>query len=430
MKNTFAVFFAMLVLADLLVDRRCFAEEAIPTEKIQFWKTDRTLLRGVNIWQKALTKNGGTEYREMESKYSRENLRRLQSWHVNFVNISHPGVYTEKTTGNPPRYQLVKGIYDNLRWLITVCRENRAFVVISFRTGPGRNEKVFDPRNEENEKKVKSKEKEIGSTLFQFDAKGNLTEEAKAAQSAWVEMWEFTAGAFKDDPLVLGYQPMVEPVTNWECEEADAANVDRARKSWYALAKRIAVAIRKIDANTPILIGPARYSPADELQFVDLELFRGLENLVFNLSQYAPTDYVQQDVKKRVKYSAKYREDLEAAYAAMKAFARKSNRPISIGEYGLPRWAGLRGFPDGHLFLRDQYDLMESGKYNHAIWLWEVDGLDYDDYDFQQGNLRTSIPRPNDPLIHQIKENWSRNTLFATPYVLKTLNDKFKKTPR
>jgi hypothetical protein len=74
------------------------------------------------------------------------------------------------------------------------------FAVISFRTGPGRSEFTFF----------------WGKDDDWFDASyyNDIVWQDRAAQEAWAAMWQHTAARYRDNPIVVGYDLMVEPNAN------------------------------------------------------------------------------------------------------------------------------------------------------------------------------------------------------------------------
>ena len=70
--------------------------------------------------------------------YTQEDFNRLASLGANYVNLSHPGLFTER-----PPYVLDENVQANLDAMIGMAAEADLFVVITFRTGPGRNDFTF-----------------------------------------------------------------------------------------------------------------------------------------------------------------------------------------------------------------------------------------------------------------------------------------------
>ncbi|MEZ5101147.1 MAG: cellulase family glycosylhydrolase [Thermoleophilia bacterium] len=159
---------------------------------------------------------------------------------ANLVVLSHPGIFTEE-----PPYVLDEGAAANLDRLVALATRADLFVVIAFRTGPGRSEFTFFPGQ--------------ADTWFP----GSLVNEAvwsdAAAQQGWVDMWRATAERYRDQPAVVGYEPMVEPNGNQVlANEYDPSAFVRDHAGqlvdWNQLHPRIAAAIREVDAQTPLLL--------------------------------------------------------------------------------------------------------------------------------------------------------------------------------
>jgi hypothetical protein len=146
-------------------------------EKIDLWRGG-THLRGANIWQKY------NDPKECPGKicptYVEQDIQDLNLWKANFVNISHPGLFSEEPNAQN-QYVEVVPIRDNLLQLIDWCQKRNMFVVVAFRTGPGRHEEVFN--------------KPSPPSPVWSDAE---------AQKAWVRMWRAAAEQLKDSQSVVG----------------------------------------------------------------------------------------------------------------------------------------------------------------------------------------------------------------------------------
>ena len=74
------------------------------------------------------------------------------------------------------------------------------FAVISFRTGPGRSEFTF-----------------VWDEVGDWFDEGYLNDSVwqdQAAQDGWVAMWRYTAERYRSNPIIVGYDLMVEPNSN------------------------------------------------------------------------------------------------------------------------------------------------------------------------------------------------------------------------
>jgi hypothetical protein len=420
---------------------------ASPTvrSKWDLW-TNGTLLRGVNIWQKAiysrdkLNSEGKLEV-SFETSYSQSDFSKMRLWGANYVNISHAGIYSEKPIeterGKPKSYIPVDGVITNLKQLITMSRNTNLFVVVSFRTGPGRNEAVFD-----------EKEKGPITTAWKTDGRGALTKEACEAQNAWVEMWRRAAHELKDFPNVVGYDLMVEP--HQEREKQKDIN---KQELWFALAEKLAEAIRREDTRTPIIIGGANVSTACTLSCIDPGRFKKYERVIYAAHQYDPYDLYTHQANKYAGYKCdKYGSPVikkpergqdhaphefdDAVKTVMcdryrYIYGFRSTHdmvPVAVNEYGIVRYAGAEGKPDAYKAIEFEMNLNERIGANHALWLWEPPTcIGYDELNIKHG------PDPlkhldllgndelQDDLINAIKRNWERNRIFATPDVLDRL---------
>lgn len=166
--------------------------------KWELW-VDGTQLRGANIYQRRV-------YPELDGltfmgpgpvgpPYIQEDFDRLAALGANYVNISHPGLFTET-----PPYTLDQDIQDNLDNLLNMIAEADMFAVIAFRTGPGRSEFTFFWD-------------EVGD-WFDESYLNDAMWQDQTAQDAWVAMWRYTAERYRDNPIVVGYDLMVEPNSN------------------------------------------------------------------------------------------------------------------------------------------------------------------------------------------------------------------------
>ena len=413
--------------------------------KWDLW-TNGTLLRGINIWQKALyprdklNREGKLEV-SFETSYDPEDFAKMRSWGANYVNISHPGIYSEKPIetgrGKPKTYIPVDDVITNLKRLVTMSRDAQLFVVVSFRTGPGRNEAVFD-----------EKEKGPITTSWKTDDRGALTEKACEAQNAWVEMWRRAAHELKDFPNVVAYDLMVEP--HQEREQQEGIN---KQELWFALAGRLAEAIRREDTRTPIMIGGANVSTACSLSCVAPGRFSKYGRIVYAAHQYEPYDLYTHQANR----NARYKCDEEGAPVNKKSDRDKPHNPhefdsavrtvmcdryrfiygfrsthdmvpVAVNEFGVVRYAGAEGQPDAYKAVEFEMGLNERIGANHALWLWEtVACIGYDELNIKHGPdpLKHSDlmvdEELKDDLINAIKRNWARNRIFATPDVLNRL---------
>jgi hypothetical protein len=322
------------------------------TEKWDLWRA-ATCLRGANIWQARVSPDDGMGPGPVGPPYRPTDLPDLAAWGANYVNISHPGVFNEIPDANPA-YHFDQTVFNNLDQLITRCDQADLFVVVAFRTGPGRAEEVFDG----------------GSTAPVWSSPD--------ARDAWVNMWQETANRLKGRKNVVGYDLMVEPET-------------KDHKTWNDLATRIITAIRREDPKTPILVEVADWSTVDSLpcagRFDD-------SKIVYAVHQYEPYKYTHQKQSANIPY----RGGLESLYQRINGFKDNRGAVIAVNEFGVMRWA-----PGASRFLETEFDLIERLGACHALWLWETSfPLNYNEF-----NYRRASPE----LINTIKRNWGDNRI-------------------
>jgi Cellulase (glycosyl hydrolase family 5) len=329
-------------------------------EKFDLWRGP-TSLRGANIWQQRVTRDDEMGAGPVGPPYSQQDFDHLAAWGANYVNISHPGVFSEGGD-----YSFDEAAFQNLQQLIERAEQADLFVVVSFRTGPGRKEEIFDDD----------------------DPRPSRVWKSKPAQAAWVEMWRETARRLKDRANVVGYDLMVEPETP-------------KHGLWNRLARQITQAIREVDARTPILIGAADWSTVDSLDGLELN---GDARTVYTVHQYEPYAYSHQE-SRRAGYQV---AEVEALYRRIADFKNEHGVPVAINEFGAERFA-----PNASDYVALQMRLIEAMGANHALWLWETSfPLDYDEFNFRRGSdagnhhdVQTSA------LIETIKADWANNAV-------------------
>jgi hypothetical protein len=369
-----------------------------------------TQLRGANIYQRRV-------YPEMDGPdflgpgpvgppYTQEDFNRLAALGANYVNISHPGLFSE----NPP-YVLDQDIQDNLDRLLDMIARADMFAVISFRTGPGRSEFTFF--------------RDGAGVWFDPSYLNESVWQAQAAQDAWVEMWRYTAERYQSNPMVVGYDLMVEPNANalldiYDPEEFYQDYTDTLY-DWNQLHPRISAAIRSVDSQTPILIGGMSYSSVYWLPYLQPT---GDARTVYTVHQYEPFQYTHQEPDKRGRLRLKYpgrfdidgdgvkdqfnRAWLESYLSTLDTFASTHGVRVAVNEFGAMRWE-----PGVDKFMNDEMDLFEQRSINYALWLWESSWrplAEEDAFNFRHGpNPRNHTDVASSKLIAVIVKYWGRN---------------------
>ena len=368
------------------------AERPPLTDKMDLWR-GQTLLRGANIYQRRVYPElDGPELLGSGSvgpPYSQADFDRLAAMGANLVVISHPGLYGEK-----PPFALDAAVRDHLDRLLEMAARADLFAVIALRTGPGRSEFTFLLEGLDRW----FDERYLNDSLWQ----------SQEAQDAWVRMWRYIAGRYRNNPVVVGYDLMVEPNANEVGSHAvtDALDIwdpavfyQRYRASlydWGPLYRRITAAVREVDSRTPILIGPMGYSAVDWMPYMEIT---GDSRTVYTVHQYAPEAYTHQQKPRRYKYPGRFDTDgdgsperfdrawMDILLETVDDFKRRHGVPAAVTEFGAMRWA-----PHAAAFLHDEMALFEQRGMNHAIWLWETSWQPYnrleDAFNFRHGPSR------------------------------------------
>jgi hypothetical protein len=385
----------------------------IDFNKFALW-VDGPHLRGANVYQRRIYPElDGPDFAgpgPVGPPYTQEDFDRLSAMGANYVNLSHPGLFTEE-----PPYVLDPAIVTHLDELLAKIARADMFAVISFRTGPGRSEFTF----------FHGEDDDWFDASYYNDA---VWEEAEA-QEAWAEMWRYTAERYTDNPIVVGYDLMVEPNANevgpdlWDPDEF-YADYGESLYNWNRLYPRITAAVREADLRTPILIGGLGYSSLEWLPYLEPT---GDRRTVYVFHQYAPFAYTHQEPNLWRNFQTGYpgemdldwdREEepfdrawLEGLLSTAEGFSEEHGVPVAVNEFGLMRWV-----PDAAAFMADEMALFEDLGFNYALWQWETSwppyAADIDAFNFRHGS---------DPGHHSDVEEsalmdvlvyyWSRNSV-------------------
>lgn len=378
-------------------------------------------LRGANIYQRRV-------YPELDGlfflgegpvgpPYSQEDFLALASLGANLVNISHPGLFSEK-----PPYQPDQKLIDNLDRLLEMIHQADLFAIISFRTGPGRSEFTFFWGEE--------------GDWFDSSYYNDLIWVDKKAQAAWTEMWRFTADRYRHHPAVVGYDLMVEPNANeiwldiWDPAEFYSQYWD-SLYDWNQLYPRIIKAIREVDPSTPILVEALAYANLTWLPYLQPV---SVPRIVYVFHQYDPHLYTHQEPQGPVySYPGQFdidndgqpesftKEWLKNYLSLIDEFKIRCLCPVAANEFGVVRWA-----PGAADFLDDQIDLLEKKNINHAVWIWNPGWPPYsrevDYFDYRHGpdpNTHTNLD--HNPLLQVLQKYWRRNYLRPSRVIFRSL---------
>ena len=374
-------------------------------DKWSLW-TSGTQLRGANTWQRIVVpRYDGDEFLGDEylgPPYTQADFDALAKLGANYVNLSHPGVFTER-----PPYVLDEKIVANLDKMIAMATKADMFVVITFRTGPGRNDFTFYRDDDWFERE------DLIETLWGDEE----------SQAAWVEMWQYTAERYRDNPVVVGYDLICEPNANEILDEWDIdiffATYGGTVYDWNRWYPEIVEAIREVDSETPILVAAEGYSALDWLPYLEVI---DEEKIVYTFHQYEPALFTHQEAGENYSYPSElyinYSEDevtfdrawLADYLAIASDFSDEHGVPVAVNEYGVARWS-----EGADKFMHDQMGIFEEIGMNYALWVWDPDwrmwneGVNFMTFRYGE-DAENSVDVEND-LQNTIKEFWSKNTV-------------------
>ena len=389
-------------------------QPAAALDKWALW-AGGTQLRGANIWQRIVVSDLdgpdflGSGY--VGPPYTQEDFDRLAALGANYVNISHPGLFTER-----PPYVLDEEVQANLDRLLEMAVNADLFVVITFRTGAGRSDFTFY--------------RDGAGDWFEPDLLIEWVWSDAAAQDAWVEMWRYTAERYKDNPVVVGYDLMCEPNSDdvalgiYDAEEFYPQYAG-SMYDWNVFYPRLVAAIRAVDVETPILVSSMGWG--------NLAWLSSLEplddaHIVYAFHQYEPHEYTHQEVGEGRSYPGRFDADydgsadvfdqawLEDWLAIGGDFTSQHGAPLAVNEYGVTRWA-----PGAAAFMRDEMTSFEQYGWNYALWVWgpawEAWTQNVNDFNFRFGpDPENYTDVTSSDLIEVITDFWARNTLRPSDF--------------
>lgn len=378
-------------------------------EKWSLW-TDGTQLRGANTWQRIVVPElDGPEFLgdgHVGPPYTQADFDRLAALGANYVNLSHPGLFTER-----PPYVLDEEVQANLDKMIAMAAQADLFVVITFRTGPGRSDFTFY--------------RDGAGDWFDQDLLIENVWSDQEAQDAWVEMWRYTAGRYRDNPVVVGYDLMCEPNSNdvvfgvYEPEEFYPQHAGSIY-DWNQFYPHIVEGIRDVDRDTPILVNAMSWGAVRWLPYL-----KPLDDprIVYTAHQYEPqAEYTHQSFPPVNSFPGEFdlnwdgepdqfnRDWLVNFLSTLAGFQQEHGAPVAINEFGVMRWQ-----PGAADFMRAEMDIFEEYGVNYALWVWNPEwkpwGNSSNEFDFRYGpDPENYTPVEND-LGNVILEFWGRNVL-------------------
>lgn len=396
----------MLLLSSCLL---CTPIGATTFDAFSLW-VGETMLRGANIYQRPVYPElDGDEFMgpgPFGPPYTQADFDALAALGANYVNLSTVGLFSEKAP-----FELDPQAEASLDALLGMAERAGLFVVISFRTGPGRSDFSVCC---------------LGDDWFDPSIYLNDTVWVNSsAQDAWVEMWKYTAQRYASNPVVVGYDLMVEPNSNevlyddWEPAHFYAAHGD-SLADWNQLYPRIIEGIRQVDPSTPILVQPMGYGDVAWLPFM-----RVVEDsrTIYTVHQYEPYVYTHQDAPFQNSYPGSFDTDedgvaervdrswLENLLQTVDQFMSDHHVRCAVNEMGVQRWE-----PGADRFISDEISLLEERGLNWAVWAWEPAwepwARDVTDFNFRLGpDPENTEDVPGNDLEHALTNAWTANNV-------------------
>ena len=220
-------------------------------------------------------------------------------------------------------------------------------------------------------------------------------------QEELVNTWRMIAKKYRNDPIFYGYDILNEP------REDRYIYKPGGGVGWNVLARKIALAIREIDPQIPVIVEAAPWGGADALaEFVPL----GVPRIIYSFHFYGPSYFTHQGIGFRplgTVYPGTFdgvywdRAQLEKAMHYPIEFQKRYNVPVYVGEFGVTRWA-----KNGEKWLEDMISVFE--KYG---WDWTFHAFrEWDGWDAEMGpNLKDRTRVGDTPrrrvLIRAMKQN-------------------------
>ncbi|RME87395.1 MAG: hypothetical protein D6770_09430, partial [Anaerolineae bacterium] len=381
-----------------------------PADEWSLW-VDGTHLRGANIYQRRVfdeLDEGFLGPGPLGPPYTQADFDALAAAGANYVNLSVPGLFTVQ-----PPYEPDPDVVATVDRLLEMAASADLYVVLSARTGPLRSEFSIL--------------RDGAGDWFGYEYLIEKVWEDTEAQAAWAAMWRYTAERYRDNPIVIGYDLMVEPNSNdildiWDPDEfyRQYGGTTYDWNTWYP---PIVQAIREVDPDTPILVGGMGYSGLEWLPYLQPV---DDPRVVYTFHQYEPFVYTHQEPGEGLtntypgRFDADWDEEaedvnrawLDSFFALGDLYAAQYGVPLAVNECGVMRWE-----PGAADFMRDQLDLFERRGWNVAVWMWYPDWPplatpDGDhDFNFRFGPDPANLTPTSNDLFAVYREFWSHNTL-------------------
>jgi Cellulase (glycosyl hydrolase family 5) len=351
------------------------------TDRMAPWRSGD--LRGANIWQ---GRWGATSSpypgRAIGAPITQADLDGLRALGANYVQLSVAGPFGERAPYAPD--PVAEAVIDDV-----VAKAGRAgmFVVIAFRSGPGRNEQAIS--------------RSTNTAVF-----GPVVEDfwtSPTAQAAWLAMLRHTASRYGANPAVIGIDPLVEPNDvarrGFPPPAEFAARYGGTIEDVNRFQVRAAAAIRAV-SDVPILVEGEGYGSVAYLPTV---VPTGDPRTVYTVHFYEPMTYTNQAPGAGVAYPGAVQR---RALAPVGAFAATHGVPVAVTEIGVRRYA-----PGAAQYLADTLRVLDDLGASHALWEFVVAAQRplYNDFDLMGSPDAAVKAAVGGPLQTVVEAEFARN---------------------
>ena len=191
--------------------------------------------------------------------------------------------------------------------------------------------------------------------------------ESDSLKSDIVEKWGQLAKRLKGFAALQAYDLINEPVVPGVLPGVLPVRTPQAQ--WHELAVAIALKLRAVDPNTPLMLEPAPWGLPSSFKGT---LPMDMPGLVYSFHLYAPHEFTHQGLPgypASLDYPGNGWDKARLAQAMEEArlFAAKHKAPMFIGEFSCVRWAPAGSCPR---YLADAISLFEAQRWGWTYHCW------------------------------------------------------------
>ena len=178
----------------------------------------------------------------------------------------------------------------------------------------------------------------------------------KTFQHRTLQLWEFLADRYKDEPTVAGYDLLNEAVLD-------------DSKLLNAFYKQLIKTIRSVDRNHILFVEGNRWAQ-------DLECLEDFpdDNLALSIHTYPPLEFTFNFIPHlqyplKTKTGCWRKEDMRKLISGYAALAKKKSRPVYVGEFGVNYREGLYGEDQ---WVKDTVSCFEEFGFSWTYWTYKA----------------------------------------------------------